>query len=269
VIIVLSLIYYIMEKLRNHVWLIVLAIALVISSYVLSTSHMRITGDMYNNMSDRNTITVQWEWKVFVEPDIMYVDLWVESQSKRSQDAQQEVDESIATIKDILLTDGVVAKDIQSTNISLQTNYNRDSWKREFDWYIATHSLRIIFRDVYATWTTQTIDRLTTNVDWLMIQNVSFDLEDKTEAFSSARTHAVQKAKQKAQELTKETWMSLGRVVTLNEWYGYSPIPNPMVNTYSQSFDSSMWGWVEVWTSISAGQLQLVRTVNITYEIKE
>ncbi|NCQ82950.1 SIMPL domain-containing protein [bacterium] len=38
-----------------------------------------------------------------------------------------------------------------------------------------------------------------------MIQNVSFDLEDKTEAFSSARTHAVQKAKQKAQELTKET----------------------------------------------------------------
>src|SRR5262249_23814186 len=91
------------------------------------------------------------------------------------------------------------------------------------------------------------------------VNNIQFDLADKTKALSDARAAAVKNAKQEADELASAAGVSIVNVQTIN----YSEnTPGPIF--YSKSVglaaaDSSV--------PVSPGTLQISVTVTITYEI--
>lgn len=248
----------------NHLWRISIAIAIISASYIISKGNFHIISDNYDNIPERNTITVAWEWKIFIQPDIMNLSLNVEHTTKSSQEAQQLANQDIKVIKDILKEKGIADKDIQTTFIELAPSYERQNTQNVFVWYKARQWLQVIFRDISSNQTTDVLDQITTQIDKVQVNWLIFDKEDKTEAYSNARKLAVEKAEQKAKELTQHTNVSLWRVITISESdYTYWPV-SPLRNTYTQSFSEDMWS---VWSDISAGQLELIRNVSITYEI--
>lgn len=49
------------------------------------------------------------------------------------------------------------------------------------------------------------------------VQNIAYDIEDKTAIYQQARALAVKKAKQKAKEMAEAVGISLGRPLSINE----------------------------------------------------
>jgi uncharacterized protein YggE len=91
------------------------------------------------------------------------------------------------------------------------------------------------------------------------INNISFDVADKTTAMTQARAAAVAEARKQAGELTSAAGVALGEVQTIS-YYDYSA---PVSIQYSRA-DMASAGSVPV----QAGSLQISTTVTIVYEIK-
>ncbi len=155
---------------------------------------------------------------------------------------------------------GVAEKDIQSVNISINPNYNYDNGKSTIDGFIATHGLAVKIRNL------DSIDAILAGVSEIagvQIQSTSYDIDDKTSLYREARDLAIAKAKQKAEDMAKASGISLGKVISISESQGYTPM---YANQYSRSevatADSAGGG------AVSVGQLEISTNVSISYEIR-
>lgn len=184
-----------------------------------------------------------------------------QEKSRNTKEAFALVNAKIAEVKALLKTNGIDDKDIQSVNISINPNYNYDDGKTTIDGFIATHGLSIKIRKL------ESVDAVLEGVSAvanLQIQSTSYDIDDKTPLYTSARELAIAKAKQKAQDMARASGITLGRILSISESQGgYTP---PMYNQYmavaNVERDQSGGG------GVSAGQLEITTNVSITYEIK-
>ncbi len=94
------------------------------------------------------------------------------------------------------------------------------------------------------------------------VNNVQFDVADKTQALNQARAQAVKDAQNQAQELATEAGLTLGPVQNISF---VNNIPLPMMDTFGKG-----GGGVAAAASVpvQSGQLTLSVNVDITYEIK-
>jgi len=111
------------------------------------------------------------------------------------------------------------------------------------------------------------IDQLV-EIDILEIDNIIFDIEDKTEIYSQARELAFKKAEQKANELADLSKINLDKPISISEKKAnYSPWVQSYSNVYQtnisreneQNFSSD---------SIPSGQLEIKYIVDVILEIK-
>jgi uncharacterized protein YggE len=212
-----------------------------------------ITSEQSNNLS------VSWDGKAFAKPDTFIVTVLAEEKSKNTKDGFALVNTKIAQIKKVLLDNGIAEKDIQSNNISINPNYNYENGKSTIDWFIASHGLTVKIRNL------ENVDTILSSVSAianLQIQTTSYDIDDKTPLYKTARELAIAKARQKAEDMAKASGITLGRILSISEsqWYA-----QPMSNQYyaRAEMDSVAPGsW------ISAGELEISTTVSITYEIR-
>ncbi len=208
-----------------------------------------------------NNLSVAWDGKVFAKPDTFLVSVVAQEKSRNTKEAFALVNAKIAEVKALLKTNGIDDKDIQSVNISINPNYNYDDGKTTIDGFIATHGLSIKIRKL------ESVDAVLEGVSAvanLQIQSTSYDIDDKTPLYTSARELAIAKAKQKAQDMARASGITLGRILSISESQGgYTP---PMYNQYmavaNVERDQSGGG------GVSAGQLEITTNVSITYEIK-
>lgn len=111
-------------------------------------------------------------------------------------------------------TNGILEKDIQSVNIAINPNYTYDNGKQNMDGFTATHGLRIKIRKL------ESIDTILSGISTIpgvQIQNTSYDIDDKAEFYKEARTLAIAKARQKAEDMAKATGISIGKVTSISE----------------------------------------------------
>ncbi len=155
---------------------------------------------------------------------------------------------------------GVAEKDIQSVNISINPNYNYDNGKSTIDGFIATHGLAVKIRNL------DSIDAILAGVSGIagvQIQGTSYDIDDKTLLYREARDLAIAKAKQKAEDMAKASGISLGKVISISESQGYTPMyTNQYAKSEMTTADSAGGG------AVSVGQLEISTNVSISYEIR-
>jgi uncharacterized protein YggE len=118
--------------------------------------------------------------------------------------AQEQVNQKLTQIKTILKTQGVQEKDIQTSQLTLYPEYDYTDGNSKLKGYRATHTLSIKIRniDTQATKASALVDQIV-GVPAVQLQNIAYDIEDKTPYFKQARELAFKKAEQKAQELAK------------------------------------------------------------------
>lgn len=123
---------------------------------------------------------------------------------------------------------------------------------------MATHGLAIKIRKLEA------VDEILTGVSTVagvQIQGTSYDIDDKTELYKQARTLAIAKARAKAEDMAQASGITIGKVTSINENQSSPPIlyQNQMMKVSSDGAGNA--------GGISAGQLEIMTTVSINYEI--
>lgn len=215
-----------------------------------------------------HTITVDWNWEVRVTPDTLILNIRVEETEKTTALAQKQVDEKIGQIKTILENYKIKNSDIQTTYVNVYEAYDWTDNGRKSLWYTATHELQIKIKwvDTENEWVAWKILSEVSEIWWVLINNISYDVDDKTEYYSQARKLALEKAEQKANDLANYAGVKLGKPVSIveNRNYDYAVV-STMKNMY---FDEAANSESAMWSDISLGEMKISLDVNVVYEIK-
>jgi uncharacterized protein YggE len=205
------------------------------------------------------TITVTGTGLVTLTPDIAYINIGVHSQDASASVATTDNNTKALAVIDAIKAAGVADKDIQTTNFSIypQQQYDNNG--------VMTGIIYMVDDTVYVTM--RDLTKLGGLLDDSVvagansINSISFDLADKTDALSQARSAAVAEARKQADELVAATGVTLGDVQTIS-YYDSTP---PVALQYSRA-DMAVGGGGSV--PVQTGSMEISTTVTIVYEIK-
>ncbi len=205
------------------------------------------------------TLNVSGVGVVYLTPDIVYINIGVNTQRENAADAvainKEQTSAVIQAIKDF----GVDPKDIRTTNFSIWSNPQYDpAGQITGTNYAVDNTVNVTVRE---------LDKLGDLLDAAIqagansIYSIQFDVENKDEAVKQARTQAVEDAKTEAQELADASGLSLVQIENIN-YYESSPTP------FFEGKGGGGGAASEAAVPIQPGQLAVSVTVNLTYSIK-
>lgn len=197
-------------------------------------------------------------------PDVAILSVGVETEAKTVAEAQDMADTAMADVLQALKDSGIADNDIQTQYFSIYPvrNYVMETGEQNLTGYRVSNTLTVKIRKVKDAG--KIIDAVTTAVgNYIIINNISFTVEDPTDYQKEAREKALDNAKVKAQEIADKAGLTLGEPTFINETSSFSPyyssqvmaIPAPVI----------MGGGA---TSISAGETEITIYIQVAYDIK-
>jgi hypothetical protein len=207
----------------------------------------------------QRTITVTGTGKVTLTPDIAYISIGVHTEDASAKNAVAGNNTQAQAVITAIKGFGVADKDIQTTDFSIYAQQQTDTTGK------VTGILYVVDNTVYVT--VRDLSKLgnlldsTVNAGANNINNIQFDVADKTSALSQARLAAVADAKKQADELTAATNVSLGDVQTIS----YMDTTVPVTVQYARA-DALAAAAAPV--PVQAGSMQITTTVTIVYGLK-
>ncbi len=180
-----------------------------------------------NTPADTAGITVSGRGEVDTPPDIGFLTLGVQSTATTVAEARENAATSIAAVIAAIKADGVVAKDIQTTGLSIQPNYdyNKTPNTPEIVSYTVTNTVSTKVRNL-DTLSAVIDNAIAAGGDDTRLQGIQFGVDDQAAAKEGARAEAMADAKAKAEQLASLGGVTLGPPVTIAEVvaapnYGY------------------------------------------------
>jgi uncharacterized protein YggE len=154
---------------------------------------------------------------------------------------------------------GVETKDIQTTNFNVypMTDYGPDGTITR-KYYVVENTIFITVRDLAKLGTLlDSVVRSGANT----INGISFDVSDKDKALSQARDLAIADARAEAEGIASAAGVKLGNLQTVNVSTSGGTVP---------IYEGKGGGALNAASTVpvSAGQLLITVTANLTYEIK-
>jgi uncharacterized protein YggE len=166
-------------------------------------------------------VAVSGEGKIKVKPDQVVVDFGVENTGKDAQEVKKLNDEKIENVLKFIKKFGIPASDFQTTNVSLNRNYDYDKKKYNFQ---ASQSITITLKNIskYDELMMGLVDNGINN-----ISNVEFKSTEIEKYKSDARKLAIKDAKKKAEDFVSVLGQKVGKalLITDNSPNYYSPQP--------------------------------------------
>lgn len=236
---------------------VVIGFAVVFGSYFLANKQVTTI----NSLPANGTIDVAGEGRVNVAPDMVLVNLTVQQRATTSQEAYSKITTGVNDLRKILKDAGIADADIQTTSIYMNPEYNYDNGRTTPNGFSASHSLSVKVRKLDAV--NPLLDSVVA-VNGLQIQWVSYDLSDKEKIYSEARKLALEKARQKADELAKTGGVTIKKVHSINE--GSVATPYPMYQNVKAMDFASVGGGST--TSVAPGTLEYSISVTVSYELQ-
>jgi uncharacterized protein YggE len=212
------------------------------------------------NSSEPQGLSVSGEGRASAAPDVAVLGLGVSAKASTVGAANSQAQEAMTALLDALEANGVQEKDIQTTSLSIQPEYDYRNDEQVLTGYRVSHMLQVKVRDIDRAG--EVIDdAVQAGGDLLQVQSISFTIDDTTALSSEARQKAVADAQAKAEELASLAGVTLGDPTYITE---------STSTPYSQPYyDRSVAYSAEAApaTEISLGELEVVVSVNITYGI--
>lgn len=169
-------------------------------------------------------ITITGEGRVDARPDIAAVSLGVTSEAKTAAEAMAANSVQLATVLENLKAAGLAERDLQTSGLSLNPNWNHSSETGPvIQGYVASNQLTVRVRDL--TILGQVLDAAVRDgVNTL--NGVTFGVADEQPLMDEARRRAVSDARRKAALLSEAAGVTLGGVSSVSEnSYGGGPAP--------------------------------------------
>lgn len=220
------------------------------------------TIEVINRQKTEKTVRVTGTGIVAGNPDLVVLSLGVSVERDSVKQARTEAAEAMAGVIESLKANGLVDTDIQTQHFSIYQQYDYSKGRREFRGYNVTNTVSAKIHDL-DTVGNVIDDAAEAGGDLVEINSIQFTIDDPTKLKMQARVAAMQDAEAKAQTLTTEGGVTLGKPISISESEDYYP-PGPV--SLELAFADEAAGARE--TPIQFGQLQITVRVNVTYEIE-
>ena len=167
-------------------------------------------------------ITVTGEGVVKGHPDVMTVNLGVQTRDRGANGALGQANDKAAALIATLKAAGVAEDDITTTDISIWPQY--DGSGHYVTGYVASNSVSARLKNLAKAG--DVIDAAAAAAgDAITLNGVSFSIDDTGKLKSEARTAAVLAARAQADELATAAGAKVGKVLTINETSYNAPMP--------------------------------------------
>jgi uncharacterized protein YggE len=206
-------------------------------------------------------ISLNGHGEVKAKPDMAVVNVGVTTQAKTAREALTENTQAMEKIFASLKSAGIEAKDIQTSNFSINPRYQYDPNN--------VQPPRVIGYDVSnsVTVSVRKIDSLGQVLDTVVsegsnqINGIMFAIADDEKLQGEARKLAVADAERKAKLYAETTRISLGQIMSVSEG-NYQP-PQPVYYGKAMRADAAPSA-----VPIAEGEQTMAIDVNIAWEIK-
>ncbi len=207
----------------------------ILAAYLLGTSRSSVARAAVttsvpaaaSSASTTEGITVTGTGKVTGTPDTLRISLAVTATAKNIDEALASANASMRKVQKSLRDNGVDAKDLQTSNLSISPHYTN---KGAPDGYDVSENLSATIHDLAKAGAV-----LSAAVDAggnaVRVDSVSVALDDTSGLVGGARASAVDDAKTKASQYAEASGRTLGAVVSITEVVS---TPTPMYG-YAQS----------------------------------
>jgi len=244
---------------KSNVFLIALGI--------LAIAGIALTSILMANKSDNeDRFSISGIGTVYAKADIANITIGFRTETlKTAADATKESVEKmnsiVASVKDL----GVEEKDIKTSNYSLSPVYDwTEDDGRVLKGYEVYQSLDVKIRDLESI---GDIISKTTEKGANQVGSINFTIDDEYELKNMARELAIEKAKEKAEDIASQTGMKLGDIVNVYET-SYTPRYDSYSNAKMEMVsDEAAMGGISA-PSIEAGQNEVEVEVTIVFEVK-
>ena len=234
-----------------------LASVLILLFLILSISSVV---DIFNKVKgERYSISVSETGEVYAVPDLGIINLSVITEAKTVGMAMENNTKDMNSIIQAMKDEGVEAKDLKTTsfNISPRYDYTKDYAQRILAGYEVSQQLQVKIRDLEKV---GVIIQEATNAGANDIGQLQLTIDKQDELKEEARKQAIEKAKTKAEALTSQLGVKLGKVITFNENSGSPVYPMYESDSYAKGIGGAA-------PDIQSGENKISVGVSITYEI--
>lgn len=239
--------------------------SLLISAILLAAVVLSACGPttvVSNPAPPQRILSVTGTGLVYLTPDVAYINIGVHTEQPTASEAVSANNTQTQQVVNALENSGVDTKDIRTTNFSIypNTQYDQQTGKPGSTTYVVDNTVYV---------TVHQLDKLGNLLDATVqagansVNNIQFDVADKSTAIQQARDQAVKDAQTQAQGLASASGVTLGDVQTISFT---NNIPQPVTDVYSKGGGGLAAAPASV--PINTGQLTLTVTVDMTYEIK-
>lgn len=222
--------------------------------------------------NENDTLTVEGQGKAYMSPDMAYIDVGVTADAETSEEAVEEGSKKMENVTEALKSFGVEEKDIQTTNYSVYPKYKwipLDQTNVE-DGFTFSQSVKVRIRD---------FEKIgeglaeVTKAGANLVGGVYFDIENNEKVKAEARKKAVEDARKKAEAISEETGIRLGKVVNFWEsggdvFYGKGGGGMAYQEERAMSMDAALPTANIAPPVISPGEQEVIMSVSLTYEIR-
>lgn len=169
----------------------------------------------------QRTISVQGSATILVVPNQLEFSVAVEQRGADTKILQQQVQKKVANIVYLLQQNGIVDRNIQSMEMSLQPHYEYDNGKRTQTDFILSRTIYVTHNDftVYSTLMQALIKAGATSISPAQLTH-----SDPKQQYLDALKLAVEDAKKRAITMLEPLQATLGDVVSMNEQSRQQPI---------------------------------------------
>ena len=159
-------------------------------------------------------------------PDVAGLTLGVETTAPTAAEAMRGNAASMVRILAALKATGLAARDIQTSNLSLQPQYIYEQNKpARLSGYQAANQINVVVRDLTRV---GPVADAAVGAGASNVGQISFGLSDPVASENAARIAAVKALEDKAALYAQAVGYHIGRLVSLSEGAPYSPGPRPM-----------------------------------------
>jgi len=213
-----------------------------------------------SNGSGSEGISVSGEGRVSVAPDMALLSIGVSTKEDTVAAANSAVQAAMDRLLSSLEANGIVEKDIQTTQFSISPEYDYQLSEPRLTGYRVTHMLQVKVRDIDRAG--EVIDDgVEATGDLVQVGSISMTIDDTSAMAKQARELAMADAKAKAQELAQLADVDLGKPISISE-SSYTPSPSGIYDRAGYGAEAAPAA-----TTISTGELEVVVSVQITYAI--
>lgn len=171
------------------------------------------------------TITIKGVGKMKVNPDLVILNIIVDSKEKKYSDAVEKAAQKIEKLDNALVLVGIKKDEVKTSNYTVRTNYvfindKKNQSKRQFDGYTCEHKLKVSFD--YDMKTLANVLESISNCFSEPQFDIVFTVKDKDAVNEELLSIAAKNAKKKAEILCEASGAKLGKLATIN--YNWSDI---------------------------------------------